>query len=140
MVKRGLRLLNGRGQILLQDDISTNQGPIEWRMHTTAGVQLNGTTASLTQNNQTMNVLLINPPNGAAFSVSDAARRPTDPPLPPGAIDQTNTGVVVLRILLPAGAYNLQVLFNPQPLGATVTDYVTPAFVPLDNWSLSSHG
>ncbi|KAG8891543.1 hypothetical protein FRC00_013530 [Tulasnella sp. 408] len=139
-VKRGIRLLNGRRQILLQDDISCNRGPIEWRMHTRAVVQVNGVSASLTLNGQTMEIRIINPPDGACFKTGDAVRQPSDPSLPPGTIDQPNQGVTVLSITLPAGSYNLQVLFNPQWPDMAADRYVTPPFVPIDGWTLTSHG
>lgn len=47
-IKRGIRLLNGRRQILLQDDISGSTTDIQWRMHTNATVTTNGNTATLT--------------------------------------------------------------------------------------------
>lgn len=139
-VKRGIRLLNGRRQILLQDDISCNRGPIEWRMHTRAAVQVNGVSASLTLNGHTMEIRIINPPEGACFKTGDAVRQPSDPPLPPGTVDQPNQGVTVLFITLPAGSYNLQVLFNPQWSDMTADHYVTPPFAPIDGWTLTSHG
>ena len=37
--KRGIRFLNGRKQVLLQDDIEASQ-PIMWRMHTNATVKV----------------------------------------------------------------------------------------------------
>ncbi|KAG8951379.1 hypothetical protein FRC04_006150 [Tulasnella sp. 424] len=138
-VKRGIRLLNGRRQVLLQDDISCSQG-IEWRMHTTASVQVNGAVAYLTQNGQTMEVQIINPPNGACFKTEDAVRLSSDPSLPPGTIDPPNSGVTVLSIVLPAGSYNLQVLFTPQWSDLSADHYVTPPFVAIDGWTLTSHG
>ncbi|KIO31339.1 hypothetical protein M407DRAFT_220470 [Tulasnella calospora MUT 4182] len=141
-VKRGIRLLNGRRQVLLQDDVSCNQGPIEWRMHTKATVQLDGSgfVATLTLNGHTMEIRIINPPNGACFKAEDAVRQPSDPSLPPGTIDQPNQGVTVLYISLPAGSYNLQVLFNPQWPDLAADHYVTPPFIQIDGWTLTSHG
>ncbi|KAJ7102093.1 heparinase II/III family protein [Mycena belliarum] len=133
-VKRGIRLLNGRKQVLLQDEITAAQS-VMWRMHTNATVSIDGTTATLALDGQTMKVTMLNPPNGATFSQSAAKRFDTDvaPPVP----DQDNPGVTVLIISLPAGTYNLQVLFNPQWPGDV--SYVTPPSVALDQWSLRSH-
>ncbi|KAJ7786142.1 chondroitin AC/alginate lyase [Mycena metata] len=133
-MKRGVRLLNSRKQVLIQDEINSG-GTVQWRMHTNATVTTSGTTASLALDGQTMEVSILNAPAGAQFSTSDAVRFNTDvvPPVP----DQPNPGVTVLMISLPAGQYNLQVLFNPQWQDGT--KFVTPPSVPLDNWSLTSH-
>ncbi|KAF8222134.1 hypothetical protein L208DRAFT_1324262 [Tricholoma matsutake] len=135
-VKRGVRLLNARRQVLIQDEINS-QNPVQWRMHTNASVTVSGPSATLKLDGQTMQVSMVSPPSGAQFSTSEAVRFSTDPtpPIP----DQLNPGVTVLIISLPAGQYNLQVLFNPQWSGMTAADFVTPPTVALDNWSLTSH-
>jgi hypothetical protein len=135
-VKRGVRLLNGRKQVLIQDEI-TATADIQWRMQTNATVTTSGTTATLTLGGETMQVNILNPPSGAAFSTSSATRFSTDP-TPPEA-DQPNAGVTVLIIDLPAGTYTLQVLFNPQWAGMSSADYVTPPSVALGAWTLTSH-
>lgn len=106
-------------------------------MHTNATVTTDGTSANLALDGQTMKVSLLNAPSGATFSKSDAVRFTSDPT--PAEPDQPNPGVTVLIIDLPAGTYNLQVLFNPQWPGMKDSDFVTPPSVPLDNWSLTSH-
>ncbi|KZO98789.1 hypothetical protein CALVIDRAFT_544643 [Calocera viscosa TUFC12733] len=138
--QRGIRMLNGRKQVLLQDDINA-PSPIIWRMHTNATVSIDtaGTTATLSLGGQTMSVQLINAPSGAAFSTMQPVRFPTDPPLPAGAVDQPNPGVTVLAIQLGAGQYSLQVLFNPQWPGLSSSDYVTPPSVAVTAWTLTSH-
>lgn len=100
-VKRGVRLLNGRKQVLIQDEINSSE-PVMWRMHTNATVSLSGTSATLTLDGQTMQVSILSPPDGATFSTSAAKRLDSDvvPPTP----DQDNPGVTVLIISLPAGA------------------------------------
>ncbi|KAJ7685573.1 chondroitin AC/alginate lyase [Mycena polygramma] len=135
-VKRGIRLLNGRKQVLLQDEVNASAG-VMWRMHTNATVNVDssGTSATLTLDGQTMKVAMLSPPDGAKFTTSAATRFDTDPT--PPAPDQENPGVTVLIIDLPAGTYNLQVLFNPQWPGSV--NYVTPPSVNLDQWSLRSH-
>jgi len=133
-VKRGVRLLNGRKQVLIQDEISAT-APVMWRMHTNATVTPNGSSATLTLDGQTMQVSILNPPTGAVFTTSAAQRFDTD--VTPPAPDQENPGVTVLIIDLPAGDYNLQVLFNPQWNDGTTL--VTPPSVALDNWTLRSH-
>ncbi|KAJ7681786.1 chondroitin AC/alginate lyase [Mycena rosella] len=133
-VKRGVRLLNGRKQVLVQDEV-TAAGSVMWRMHTNATIATDGTSATLTLDGQTMKVQILNAPDGATFTQSAAKRFDTDPA--PAAPDQDNPGVSVLIISLPAGTYNLQVLFNPQWPGDV--SYVTPPSVALDQWTLRSH-
>jgi hypothetical protein len=134
--QRGMRMINNRKQVLIQDDINS-QAPIQWRMHTNATVTTSGTTATLELDGQTMQMSILNAPSGATFTTSDAVRFPTDPapPIP----DQPNPGVKVVIISLPAGTYSLQVLFNPQWPGMSSSDFVTPPSVPVNNWSLTSH-
>jgi hypothetical protein len=137
-VKRGIRLLNARQQVLLQDEVDA-QGEVMWRMHTNATVNIDssGTSATLTLDNQTMIVQILNAPSGAVFTTSPAVRFPTDPV--PLEADQPNPGVTVLIIDLPAGSYTLEVLFNPQWPGMAASDFVTPPSVALDSWTLTSH-
>jgi len=136
-----VRLLNGRRQVLLQDDINA-QGPIMWRMHTNASVTVSssGTSATLALDGQTLTMEILNAPSGAQFSTGQAVRLAGDPALPSGQVDQPNTGVLVVSISLPAGQYSLQILFNPQWPGLSSSNYVTPPSVPLGQWSLKSHG
>ena len=129
-------MLNGRRQVLLQDEVNAQAG-IQWRMHTNATIEADGTSATLTHNGQTMKVTILSPPEGAGFSSSPAERFTSDP-TPPEA-DQPNPGVTVLTISLPEGSHTLQVLFNPQWPGLSESDFVTPPTVALDDWSLTSH-
>ncbi|KAG8920148.1 hypothetical protein FRC02_001140 [Tulasnella sp. 418] len=138
-IKRGIRLINGRKQVLLQDDITGATTEVQWRMHTNATIALSGPSATLTLEGKTMQVSILNPPEGAAFQTLAAERYPDDPAFPAGQSDQPNPGVSVLAITLPAGSYNLQVLFNPQWPGMAASDFKTPGFIALDSWSLTSH-
>lgn len=138
-IKRGIRLINGRKQVLLQDDITNVQQPMEWRMHTNATVTTNGASATLTLDGNTMQVQILDAPAGVVFGTADAVRYSDDPALPPNMVDQPNPGVTVLTIELPAGSYNLQVLFNPQWPNMQASDFKTPAMVAIDQWSLTSH-
>jgi hypothetical protein len=136
---RGVRLVNARQQVLLQDDINAGAG-VMWRMHTNASVNVasSGTSATLTLESQTLKVDILNAPSGAQFTTADAVRLAGDPALPSGQVDQPNPGVTVLIINLPAGQYSLQVLFSPQWPGLQSSSYVTPKSVPLGSWSLTS--
>jgi hypothetical protein len=137
-VKRGVRLLNGRKQVLIQDEINTGSD-VQWRVQTNATVSINGATATLTLNGKTLTVSLIDPPQGATFSTEQPVRLSSDPALPPNTSDQPNPGVTVLAIVLPAGQYTLSTLWNPQWDGLKAADFVTPPSVALDNWTLDSH-
>jgi hypothetical protein len=133
-------MINGRKQVLLQDDINA-QADIQWRAHTNATVTIDssGTTATLTLGGKTLQVQLVQPPPGAKFTKQDATRLSTDPALPSGASDQPNPGVTVLTVALPQGSYTLQMLFNPQWDGMAASAFVTPPTVAVNNWSLTSH-
>jgi len=74
-VQRGVRLLNARKQVLLQDEINAS-GSIMWRMHTNATVTIssNGTSATLNLDGQVMTVSILNAPSGAVFTTSPAVR------------------------------------------------------------------
>ncbi|RDX51074.1 hypothetical protein OH76DRAFT_1347831 [Lentinus brumalis] len=136
--KRGIRTINGRKQVLLQDDINAS-GDIMWRMHTNATVAVDGTSATLKIGDKTLQMTILNPPNGVSITTGPAVRFSDDPPLPPDASDQENPGVTVVMINLPAGTYSLQVLFNPQWAGMSASDFKTPPAVAIDDWSLTSH-
>jgi len=140
-IQRGIRMLNSRKQVLLQDDITNAQSPIQWRMHTNATVVLGAgnTTATLTLEGNTMQVQILNPASGVAFETLPAQRYATDPPLPPNSVDQPNPNVTVLAITMQPGTYNLQVLFNPQWSGMDASAFVTPPFVVVNSWTLTSH-
>ncbi|KAI0778396.1 chondroitin AC/alginate lyase [Trametes elegans] len=136
--KRGVRLLNGRKQVLIQDDINSSSD-IMWRMQTNATVNVDGTSATLTIGDKKLQMTIVNPPNGVTVTTGPAERLSTDPPLIDGQTDQPNPGVTVVMISLPAGEYSLQVLFNPQWEGMSSGDFVTPPSVAIDQWSLKSH-
>lgn len=133
--KRGVRLLNARQQVLIQDDITASSA-IEWRMHTNATVTVSGQSATLTIGDQTLMLTVLNAPD-AQISTGPATRYPTDPA--PPAPDQPNPGVTVVSIKLAAGTHSLQVLLNPQWPGMQSSSFQTPPSVPIDNWSLTSH-
>lgn len=96
--------MNGRKQVLLQDEVTASES-VMWRMHTnaTVSVDTSGTSAILTLDGQTMNVAMLDPPDGAKFTTSEAKRFDSDPA--PPETDQENPGVTVLIIALPAGVY-----------------------------------
>nr|XP_019049253.1 heparinase II/III family protein [Kwoniella bestiolae CBS 10118]OCF28183.1 heparinase II/III family protein [Kwoniella bestiolae CBS 10118] len=139
-VKRGIRFLNGRKQILLQDDVTTSP-TLQWRMHTNATVTTNQATATLALGGETLVASIVQGPSGATFSTASPTRLSTDPALPTGDInqDQSNDGVTVLTIdVADGGSFSLQVLFTPQ-WGSGFTALDTVKNVALDQWSVTSH-
>jgi len=138
--------LNGRKQILVQDDISgvaagTN---IQWRAHTNAtNIALDGTTATLTLNGKALQASILNAPSGVVFSTMTADPMPQDPPIPTGneyAVNPSNEGVTVLVIETEGGSdLSLQVLLNPQWDGMASSDFVSPPSVAVSDWSVTSH-
>jgi hypothetical protein len=144
-MRRGIRFLNGRKQILVQDDIAgvaagTN---LQWRAHTNATVATDGTTATLTLNGKTLQASILNAPSGVSFSTMAAEPMPQDPPIPTGgeyAVNPSNDGVTVLVISTDVGGdFTLQVLLNPQWDGMASSDFVTPPNVAVSDWSVTSH-
>lgn len=142
---RGMRLINGRKQMLIQDEISGAGGDVQWRMHTNATISYsdNDRTAELSLGGETLNVKILSPEN-ASFETLDPVRYDSDPPVPTDTdgveVELPNPGVSVLSITLSnPGDANIQVLFNPQWEGMSSDDFVTPPSVSLDDWSLRSH-
>lgn len=140
--KRGIRMLNDRKQVLLQDEITASKS-IKWMMHTNATVtpDSSGSSATLELNGKKLVMQILSPP-GAKFSTqTPAARSQDDPPLPAGEQnqDQPNPTVTAVSIELDAGTYDIQVLFNPQWDGMSSSDFKTPSSVGIDSWSLTSH-
>lgn len=139
-IHRGIRFINGRKQVLLQDELTDIDAETYWRMHTNATVAIDsaGTTATLTLEGKTMQVLLVNPPQEVAWEALAPERTPNAPKLVDGQeADQPNPGVTVLSLTIPAGTNTIQVLFNPQWDG--FSSFQTPGLVALNDWSLDSH-
>jgi hypothetical protein len=103
----------------------------------TVTIDTGSNSAKLELDGQTMDLIIVNPPTGVTIGKTTATRLSTDPT--PPAPDPVNPGVTVVTISLPAGTYNLQVLFNPHWPGMSTSDFVTPPSVALDQWSLTSH-
>jgi hypothetical protein len=138
-IKRGIRLLNGRRQVLLQDDISGSQSAVQWRMHTNATIVPSGTSATLELAGKKVQVSILNAPSGVTFTTAQPVRYSSDPALPTGGTDPSNDNVTVLVIDIPSGTNSIQVLFNPQWPDMNSNQFVTPKSVAIDNWSLTSH-
>ncbi|KAF9258854.1 hypothetical protein L218DRAFT_934384 [Marasmius fiardii PR-910] len=130
-VHRGVRVLNGRKQVLIQDEVTTTTG-FQWRMHTNATVSIDGNTATLSLDGKEMKVVLLEP-QGVSWNRTDAVRMSGTPPSP----DQANPGVSVLIAEVGQGSQRVQVLFNPS--WGDGTQLNNPPAVPLDSWTLTSH-
>jgi hypothetical protein len=137
-IKRGIRFINGRKQILLQDELTNTNATTYWRMHTNATITIDGNNANLSLGGQSMQVQLINPPSGVAWQNLQPVRTSDAPQLQSGQeADQPNPGVSVLSLSIPAGTNTIMVLFNPQWSG--FSSFQTPSSVALADWSLTSH-
>ena len=144
-VKRGIRFLNGRKQVLIQDDFSglPNGANVQWRAHTNASVSVNDATATLTLGGETLIASIVQGPSGAAFSTAQPTPASQDPPQPTATTsnqkdEPDNDGVTVLVVETTADGtdYSLQISLEPQWSGFSA---VTPANVAIDSWSLTSH-
>lgn len=138
--------MNGRKQILVQDDIAgvASGTNLQWRAHTNATVTTDGTTAMLTLNGKTLQASILNAPSGASFSTMAAEPMTQDPPIPTGgqyAENPSNEGVTVLVINTEGTGSDLtfQVLLNPQWDGMAASDFVSPPNVAVSDWSVTSH-
>lgn len=131
-------MINARRQVLVQDEI-TSTSPIQFRLHTNATVNVDssGTSATFKIGSNTMTMQILNPPSGVKINTGPDQRLSTD--VTPPEADQPNNTTLVTIDNMPAGTYQLEVLFNPQWPGMDSSDYVTPSSVSLDNWSLTSH-
>jgi len=140
-VKRGIRMINGRTQVLLQDEIAGSTLASQWRAHTNATIAVSGDgmTANMQLNGKQMTVTILSP-QGTKFETMDPVRLATDPPLPRGSPDLPNPGVKVLAINLPASSTTttVTVLFTPQWANGVKTN-LQQKVLPLDQWSLTSH-
>ncbi|THV07865.1 heparinase II/III family protein [Dendrothele bispora CBS 962.96] len=137
-VHRGVRFLNGRKQVLIQDEV-TSSTTWQWRMHTNATVSVSENSATLDLDGKTMKLDILSP-SGATFTTSAAKRFDTDvtPPDP----DQDNLGVtvVIVEVQGSSDAQNLQVLFSPQwGNGVSLMGTGDVKNVALNDWSLTSH-
>jgi hypothetical protein len=138
-VKRGIRFLNSRKQILLQDEVTVNAAA-QWRVQTngTITIDSSGSTATLTIEDKKMQVQILSGPSGAKFQDLPSSRTANAPPLLPGTTDQDNSPARVLAIDIPAGTTTLQVLWTPQWSDQNFKA-VQPPSVALASWGLDSH-
>lgn len=165
-VQRGIRMLNGRRQVLVQDEIgqSSSINNVKWRVQTNGTVTLSSDrkTATLTQSQltdpnaainynvglggtKTMKVTILSPSNAVFTTDGPPATRiyGTATVSPPGEdSDQVNVGVTALQIDVggtQSGSQTVQVWWQPQWDSLSTADTTTPKSVPLSQWSLTSH-
>lgn len=156
-VKRGIRPLNARRQVLQQDEIAGSVGKkrLQWRVHTNATVDLSsdGRTATLTidslHNPNAATKLSIHMPKKtlkvSLLSPADA-RFKTNTPAGKGKAytntfnNPSNDGVTTLSVALTPGKdQKLQTWWQPQWDDLDDDDEKRPKDVALDDWSLTSH-
>lgn len=158
-VKRGIRPLNARRQVLQQDEIKGSVGKkrVQWRVQTNATVSL-----SPDHKEATLTIDTIRDPNAATDLTVHVPKKtlklsllsPTDAsakfrvhtPAGKGAAysnkfnNPPNDGVTTITVTLDPGKdQTIQTWWQPQWDDAGSSDEEKPKSVPLDQWSLTSH-
>ncbi|MEW1835176.1 DNRLRE domain-containing protein [Microbacterium sp. NPDC079995] len=137
--KRGVRLFDGRTQVLVQDEIASQRATdAVWAMHTTALIDIasDGRSAMLTQNGKRLLARIVSTA-GTRFTDMAATALPTSPQ----PSQTANEGVRRLSIWFPVNAgttTTVAVQFTPLPLSADAATF-TPAtkVTPLSSWKTS---
>jgi hypothetical protein len=127
-VRRGVKMIDGRHGVLVQDEfdlIGTHDAA--WGMTTEAAIALQGDKATLKQGDKEL-VARILAPAGAVFSVESAERKPPENP---------NKGISRLMIHLPARSGPLRIAVVFEPVGAQAAPAGAAAIVPLDQWNVA---
>ncbi|TNJ62242.1 hypothetical protein FE784_31655 [Paenibacillus hemerocallicola] len=133
--QRGVKLLDNRSQILIQDELTASD-PVEswWFMHTRADIEIgpDGRSALLKIGNERMLARIVSPDPDPVFTVMDAV------PLwsSPNPAGQTaNSSLRKLTVQLDAANQAaLSVLFTPVRDG--IPTAAAPAFQPLNAWGI----
>ncbi|GKT61408.1 hypothetical protein ColTof3_08747 [Colletotrichum tofieldiae] len=134
---RGLRMLNERKQVLVQDEIGTAPLGCLWRMHTNASISYakDQRTAHLELNNKTLDVVLQSPIN-ATFQTLEPVSLGGSRVM--GSLkDMPNSGVSVLAIEILSANSTVAVIFSPR--WTEDWEAQMPEIVPLKEWTLTSH-
>lgn len=104
-VQRGVAVLDD-ASVVIADELNCN-GMLDWRIHTSAEIQVAGAEAHLTLNGTTVRAVILDPPE-AVFTIGSAARPPPEAP---------NTGIRRLDIRQPiTGEARLTVLLTLGPV------------------------
>jgi hypothetical protein len=124
-VQRGLKVVDGRKSILIQDEfVLSKSATIAWGMTTDATIQLiNSKEAELTLSGKKLTARILSP-STAVFSIESAQQQ---------APQKTNSGVSRLMAKVPAtiGKATVAVLLAPQWPGSTTS---TAIIQPLSEW------
>jgi hypothetical protein len=124
--QRGIKLLDGKKSVLVQDEFTlTKSGQIAWGMTTDATIQvIDPKQAELTLGGQKMTAKILSPAN-AEFSIGSAQQ---------ASPQKTNTGINRLLATVPAakGKVTIAILLSPQWTGSPSS--FTPEIVPLSKW------
>jgi hypothetical protein len=119
---RGMAIVDRRRRVLMQDEVETRaSAKIVWAMHTRANIALEGSTALLTQDGQTLEARILSP-SGARFESQEVN-------LPPP--QYSTKGIRKLLVVLPGTTHTqLTILFSP----GDVREQPFASDVPLDKW------
>ncbi|MDU0366400.1 DNRLRE domain-containing protein [Microbacterium sp. KSW4-17] len=137
--KRGVKLFDGRQQVIVQDEIRSSK-PVEalWSMHTAAAIQIagDGRSATLTSNGKQLLARIISQSATATFVDTAAAPLPTSPH---PAQQNGNSGIRKLAIQVSTkGNTTLAVQFTPLTSGLSAPS--SAGIVALDDWKLEAQG
>ena len=140
-IRRGFRLLNGRHDVIVQDEISLKAAStVWWFMHfnsdiTSWSIAADGTSATLTQGNERLWCKILN--GGGIFTVQNSTPFFSSPK-PAG--QNENNGFRKLSIQLDGvTSTQLTVYFKPLASGDPIPDSAAlPAITSLDEWTVSS--
>jgi len=137
-VRRGIRTLDQRRQVLVQDDVQLKAlGEVWWFLHTRATVEpaADGRSVLLRRDNERLWARIVSP-QGARFTVMEAGPLPTSPD-PAGQEQNADLRKLAIR-LTGVGTTRLAVQLVPLAPGAAVpTGSTPPTLVPLQDWRLT---
>jgi len=141
-VQRGIALVNGRRDVVVQDEIrAATPATVWWFAHmklTPSQVQIaaDGRSAILTQNGQRLYAGIVAGPDGATFSLQAAAPLPTSPN-PTG--QNANTGIMKLAVRMTGVTEaRLAIVFAPLATGQTAPTSL-PMVTPLAAWAAAAN-
>ncbi|KAK4192387.1 hypothetical protein QBC35DRAFT_469728, partial [Podospora australis] len=134
-IKRGVRLLEGRDRVLIQDEIRGASEGSQWRMHTRAEITYSdsGRVAHLRLNGKALDATILSPTT-ASFYTADAKTDMHSWKAQVPVTDLPNSGVNVLAVDIPAGNTTLAVLFCPIMRGKCSTAHLS--LDDLEGWNL----
>jgi len=124
-VVRGLSLVGGRRAVLIQDELKLKGSyDLAWGLTTPAKITLDGSLATLTQQDRRL-VAEVLSPRGASFIVESAQRKPPE---------ARNDGISRLMIRLPAQSGNVRIAVLLRPVWQEGKPPAAPKLKPLLRW------